>query len=99
MPPSYWTALFHPVSFSRFPSCQRTFGRLLLGVLINDIPDQASFVATHDQTFLEAPGYSYHGNVLLSNRLPWSVSVRELVRQLQAEVLCRSDRLDLMVEN
>jgi len=33
------------------------------------------------------------------NGLLRSVRVEELVHQLQAEVLCRRDRLDLMVES
>lgn len=36
--------------------------------------------------------------MLPRSQLLRSVSVRELVRQLNAEVLCRPDRLDLLVE-
>ncbi|HEY9706771.1 MAG TPA: phosphotransacetylase family protein, partial [Oculatellaceae cyanobacterium] len=48
--------------------------------------------------FLERQGIPVLG-MLPRSELLRSVSVRELVHQLQAEVLCRSDRLDLMVES
>jgi len=93
------TALFHPVSLvDSLLSAKERLGDRLLGVLINDIPaDQVPFVATTIKPFLEAQDIPILA-MLPSNRLLRSVSVRELVRQLQAEVLCRSDRLDLMVE-
>jgi hypothetical protein len=48
--------------------------------------------------FLERQGIPVLG-MLPRNELLRSVSVRELVNQLKAEVLCRPDRLDLMVES
>lgn len=93
------TALFHPTSLvDSLLSAKERLGDRLLGVLINDIPaDQISLIDTTIKPFLEAQSIPIFA-MLPSNRLLRSVSVRELVRQLNAEVLCRSDRLDLLVE-
>ncbi len=73
-------------------------GDRLLGVLLNDIPqDQWASLEGTAKPFLENQGIPVLG-LLPSNALLRSVSVAELVKQLNAEVLCRSDRLDLMVE-
>jgi uncharacterized protein len=73
-------------------------GQRLAGVLINDIPrDMFAEVETTVKPFLEAQGITVFG-MLPRSQLLRSVSVRELVHQLNAEVLCRPDRLDLMVE-
>lgn len=73
-------------------------GDRLLGVLINDIPPaEYDSVAEVIQPFLESRQIPVLG-LLPSNQLLRSVSVGELVHQLKAEVLCRPDRLDLMVE-
>jgi len=80
-------------------SAKQRLGNRLLGVLINDIPnEQLSMVQTTMRPFLEQQGISVLG-MLPSNELLRSVSVRELVSQLQAEVLCSSERLDLMVQS
>ncbi|MDB9313283.1 phosphotransacetylase family protein [Spirulina sp. CS-785/01] len=78
---------------------QERLGDRLMGVLVNDIPDS-------DQTLLEqqiAPFLERQGIPILgqipSNGLLRSVSVRELSKKLGAKVLCRRDRLDLLVEN
>ncbi|WP_088892657.1 phosphotransacetylase family protein [Leptolyngbya ohadii] len=74
-------------------------GDQLMGVLINDIPpDQMAIVESQIQPFLLRHGIEVLG-LLPSNDLLRSVSVGELVHQLGAEVLCRPDRLDLMVES
>lgn len=79
-------------------SAKERLGDRLLGVVINDIqPDAAERVSTQVTPFLEAHGIAVFG-LLPRNNVLRSVSVRELVHQLNAEVLCRSDRLDLMVE-
>ncbi|NEQ26835.1 MAG: phosphotransacetylase family protein [Microcoleus sp. SIO2G3] len=78
---------------------KQCLGDRLLGVLLNDIPlDQQESVATQLQPFLEQQGIPVLAR-LPRNSLLRSVSVGELVNQLQAEVLCRPDRLDLMVES
>lgn len=76
---------------------QSELGEHLLGVLINDIAPNHWDSATYVKEFLEAQGIPVLG-LLPRNQLLRSVSVQELVRQLGAEVLCRGDRLDLLVE-
>lgn len=93
-------ARFHPVFLTdNLLFAKQQLGDRLLGVLINDIPSQQiEAVQTTLQPFLERQGISILG-MLPRSALLRSVSVRELAHQLQAEVLCRSDRLDLMVES
>ena len=80
-------------------SAQNRVGDRLLGVVINDIPeDRLEEVQTSVQPFLEQQGVPVLGLMPRSPVLR-SVSVAELVKLLQAEVLCRPDRLDLMVES
>ena len=77
---------------------QEKLGDRLIGVLINDIPhDRMDGVNTQIKPFLEKQGIEVLA-LLPRNDLLRSVSVAELVHQLEAEVLCRADRLDLMVE-
>ncbi len=70
----------------------------LLGVVINDIPPS---VLDEEQTlirrYLEQQGINVFG-LLTENRLLRSVSVREIAHQLDAEVLCSTEHLSLMVE-
>ena len=71
----------------------------LIGVLINDIPaEQLEVVDTEVRSFLERQGIPVLG-LLPKSDLLRSVSVEQLVDHLHAEVLCRSDKLDLMVES
>lgn len=78
---------------------KKDLGDRAIGVLINDIhPEQFEEVTTLVKPFLERQEIAVLGT-LPSNNLLRSVSVREIARQLKAEVLCRSDRLDWMVEN
>lgn len=93
-------ARFHSVQLvDTLLSAKQRLGNYLLGVLINDIPpDQLTAVQTVVQPFLERQGISVLGMMPKSNLLR-SVSVRELVSHLKAEVVCRADRLDLMVES
>lgn len=75
-------------------------GDRLIGVLINDVPNDAEQQDALTQElipYLENRGIPVLG-LLPSNILLRSVSVGELVHQLNAQVLCRPDRLDLMVE-
>ena len=74
-------------------------GDRLLGVVINDIPyEKLELIKTSIEPFLESQGIAVLG-LLPRNELLRSVSVREIAEQLQAKVLCRQDRLDLMVES
>ncbi len=80
-------------------SAQQQLGNRLLGVVINDIPrDRVAAVQTVLVPYLEAAGIPVIA-VVHRNGLLRSVTVKQLVQQLDAEVLCRPDRLDLMVES
>ncbi|AFZ47683.1 DRTGG domain protein [Cyanobacterium stanieri PCC 7202] len=80
-------------------SAKQLFGDRLLGVTINSIPhNQLDTMTNVIKPFLESHGIDVLG-MLPTDRLLQSVSVRELVSQLKANVLCRPDRLDLMVES
>lgn len=74
-------------------------GDRLAGILINDVPiEHLDLANSYIKPFLESHCIPVLG-ILPRNDLLRSVSVRELVHQLNAEVLCRADRLDLMVES
>ncbi|QLE54059.1 phosphotransacetylase family protein [Nostoc sp. TCL26-01] len=80
-------------------SAQERLGDRLIGVVINDIPSaHTETVNNFLRPYLEQRGIAVLA-MLPKNDLLQSVSVGELVKQLNAEVLCRSDRLDLMVES
>jgi BioD-like phosphotransacetylase family protein len=80
-------------------AAKRTLRDRLLGVIINDVPsEQVEVVTTMVSPFLESLEIPVLG-VLPRSALLRSVSVNELVHRLKAEVLCRPDRLDLMVES
>ena len=79
-------------------AAQKQLGNYLLGVVINDVPpDAETEISEEVKPFLEQLGLPVFG-VLPQSDLLHSVSVRELGKQLSAQVLCRRDRLDLMVE-
>ena len=87
------------LSVEALSSAKQRLGDRLIGVLINDIPaDQQSSVENGMRPFLERQGIPVLG-MLPKSELLRSVSVEELVNQLQAVVLCRPDRLDSMVES
>jgi BioD-like phosphotransacetylase family protein len=93
-------ARFHSVLLvDALLSAQAKLGDRLIGVVINDVPaDQIDSISTLFRPYLEKQGIPVLG-VLPSSTLLRSVSVGELVYQLKAEVLCRADRLDHMVES
>ncbi|HLO46891.1 MAG TPA: phosphotransacetylase family protein [Kamptonema sp.] len=79
-------------------SAKQRLGDRLIGIAINDVPSEQLEVMTGMlRPFLEARGIPVLG-ILPRSALLRSVSVNELVQQLKADVLCRPDRLDLMVE-
>ncbi|PSP19633.1 MAG: hypothetical protein BRC58_00580 [Cyanobacteria bacterium QS_8_64_29] len=92
---------------ARYDACQladellaarSALGERLLGVAISDVPAEALPSATTELVpYLERSGIPVLG-ALPRQSLLRGVSVRELAQQLQAQVLCRRDRLDLMVE-
>jgi len=93
---SRWQSL---LSVHKLLSAKRLLGDRLLGVVLNDVPEnQIKMVQSEVRPFLEKRHVPVLG-ILPRSALLRSVSVRELVKQLKAEVLCRSDRLDLLVES
>lgn len=87
------------LSLHKLVSAKQKLGDRLLGVLLNDIPsDQLETVDTIVKPFLESQNIPLLGR-LPGNDLLRSVTVGELVHQLQAEVLCCKERMDLMVES
>jgi len=93
-------ARFHPQDLvDSLLAGKRELGDRLAGVLINDIPpNDLGLAETKIRPYLEKQGIPVLGMIPRSSILR-SVSVRQLVQQLKAEVLCRGDRLDLMVES
>lgn len=80
-------------------SASQRVGDRLIGVAINEVPrEQLEAANTLLRPFLEQQGIPVLAMLPKSDLLR-SVSVGELVKQLNAEVLCRSDRLDLLVES
>jgi uncharacterized protein len=77
---------------------QMHLGDRLGGVILNDVPEKlAPEVVEFVVPFLEQHNIPVFGQIP-SHPLLRSISVREMVNQLNAEVLCCGDRLNLMVE-
>jgi uncharacterized protein len=77
---------------------QMHLGDRLCGVILNDIPQKLSqSVVDYVVPFLEQHNIPVFGQIP-GHPLLRSISVREMVQQLNAEVLCCGDRLNLMVE-
>jgi uncharacterized protein len=80
-------------------AARQKLGDCLLGVLINDVaPEHMETVEKQVKPFLEQRGIEVLG-ILPRSDILRSVSVGELVHQLDAEILCRPDRMELMVES
>jgi BioD-like phosphotransacetylase family protein len=80
-------------------SAKQRLGDRLVGVVINEVPAEQLEAGNNIlRPFLEQQGIPVLAMLPKSDLLR-SVSVGELVKQLNAEVLCRSDRLDLLVES
>jgi BioD-like phosphotransacetylase family protein len=80
-------------------TAKQFLGDRLVGILINDVPlNQLEKSQTLIKPFLEQHQIKVFG-IIPQDRLLRSVSVRELSHRLEAKVLCRGDRLDLMVES
>ncbi|MGB0563861.1 MAG: phosphotransacetylase family protein [Spirulinaceae cyanobacterium] len=97
--PILLVARYHAVELiDQLLDAKARLGDRLIGVLINDVPEaELDAVGQRLTPFLEAQQIPMLG-LLPRDRLLRSVSVRELTAQLDARVLCRGDRLDLMVE-
>jgi BioD-like phosphotransacetylase family protein len=86
-------------SVANLLNAKQSLGDRLLGVVINDIPEtELAPFTKYVKPYLEKRGIPVLGTIP-QDRLLNSVSVRELSRRLDAKVLCRPDRLDLMVES
>ncbi|MDJ0691791.1 MAG: phosphotransacetylase family protein [Xenococcaceae cyanobacterium MO_188.B32] len=80
-------------------AAKKFLGDRFLGVVINDIPQsEIKTVSSVVKPYLEQQNIPVLG-MLPQNNLLHSVRVRELATRLKAKVLCRRDRLDLMVES
>ena len=80
-------------------AAKQKLGDRLLGVLINDVPDeQLPLVQTTVRDCLDRYQIPLFG-VLPSSPLMRSVSVGELVERLDAEIVCCGDRLEGLVES
>ena len=93
-------ARYHsPLVVDSLDTVKLALGDRLVGMVINNIPSQElETTQTLVKPYLESHGIPVLA-LLPASRLLQSVSVREIARQLKAQVLCRSDRLDLMVES
>ena len=94
--------LVHPWLDSRsvdpLLEARRQLGDRLAGVVLNTVDPEAVAPLRQDvEPALERLGLPLFG-ILPRSPLLRSVTVEELVRRLQARVLCCSDRLDLLVE-
>ncbi len=80
-------------------TAKQFLGDRLLGITINDVPPaDLEDVQNLIVPYLEQQNIPVLG-ILPRDQLLNSVSVRELARRLDAKILCRRDRLDLMVES
>lgn len=82
----------------RLLAAKAQLGSRLMGVIINDVPTEAvETCANLARPFLEQQGIPVLA-VLPRSPIMRSITVREIVARLNAEVLCCENRLDLMVE-
>lgn len=93
-------ARFHTITqVEELLAAKRILGSRLLGIVLNDIPNHLLATAkTIVAPFLELEGIPIFG-ILAASALLRSVSVGELAGRLNAEVVCRPDKLNLMVES
>ncbi|NJN75824.1 MAG: phosphotransacetylase family protein [Synechococcaceae cyanobacterium RL_1_2] len=76
-----------------------SLGDRLAGVVINDIPPELLPQFTKEvKPFLETQGIKVLATMPM-DRVLRSISVRQVVERLGAEVICREDRLDLIIES
>jgi BioD-like phosphotransacetylase family protein len=93
------TRYHSPLIVDALLKARQGLGDRLLGTILNDVPHEHLEEAQQRVSpFLEQQGIPVLGTIPRSTLLR-SVSVRELAHQLKASVLCRADRLDLMVES
>ncbi len=92
-------ARYHPqLLVGSLLTAKKFLGDRLLGVVINDVPPAESANATTTiKPYLENQQIPVLG-LIPTDRILNSVSVREIAKRLNAEVLCCSEHLDWMVE-
>ncbi|HSM81595.1 MAG TPA: phosphotransacetylase family protein [Nodosilinea sp.] len=82
----------------RLLAAKAQLGARLIGVIVNDVPAEAMEACTTlARPFLEDQGIAVLA-MLPRSPIMRSITVREIVARLNAEVLCCPNRLDLMVE-
>ncbi|MDC0834013.1 hypothetical protein AY599_26150 [Leptolyngbya valderiana BDU 20041] len=87
-----------PNALEKILAAQQRLGDRLVGITLNDVPnDELDTTVTELKAFLEGRGIPVLGTMPHSALLR-GVSVAEVVRQLNAEVLCGKERLDLKIE-
>lgn len=87
------------LAVDRLVAAKQRLGERLIGLILNDVPaEQIDVIQNCVRPFLESQGMPVLG-LLPRSGLLRSASVGELVHRLNADVLCRPDRLDLMVES
>ncbi|MBI2954726.1 MAG: phosphotransacetylase family protein [Chloroflexi bacterium] len=76
-----------------------TFGDRLIGVIVNSVPHEAvKTLKDKFPRFLSRNGLRLFG-VLPTDKLLMAITVRELARLLNGEILCAGDKQDELVEN
>ena len=82
-----------------FLAAKAQLGDRLMGIVVNDLPPERQEMMTNFvEPFLQREGIPLLG-ILPRNELLRSVTVEDLVKQLNAQVLCGGDHLNTMVES
>jgi len=87
------------LSRERIISSVEKFGQRLLGIVVNQVPQDNLLAACTNVTSLFSEGEIRVLGAIPEDRLLFGVSIAELVDNLQAETLCCSQALGEMVEN
>lgn len=93
-------ARYHPqLMVGSLLSAKKFLGDRLLGVIVNDVPPAEFTTASETiKLYLEEQQIPVLG-MIPKDRILNSVSVKELAKRLNAEVLCCSEHLDWMIES
>jgi len=93
-------ARYHPqLLVGSLLSAKKFLGDRLLGVIVNDVPPEEFSTASETiKLYLEEQHIPVLG-MIPKDRILNSVSVKELAKRLNAEVLCCAEHLDWMIES
>ena len=93
-------ARYHPqLLVGSLLSAKKFLGDRLLGVIVNDVPPEEFSAASETiELYLEEQNIPVLG-MIPKDRILNSVSVKELAKRLNAEVLCCAEHLDWMIES